>query len=67
MANNTILPAPKSSILNIIEVINVFTTPQNSATSPTAAPKQGSKPKNLPTTQPKVAPIKNVGTISPPL
>ena len=44
-----------------------FTAPQNRHTSPTAAAKPGSSPSSPPKTQPNVAPIKNVGTISPPL
>ena len=59
--------APKSSTLNIIELISVFTTPQNKATRPIAALNPGSNPRYPPTTHPNVAPTKKVGTISPPL
>ena len=43
-----------------------LTTPQNRAISPTAAPKAGSSPSSGATAQPNVAPMKKVGTISPP-
>ena len=42
-------------------------TPQNTATSPSAAPKPGFIPISGATVQPKVAPTKKQGTISPPL
>ena len=58
---------PNSSTLRVKEATGQLMTPQNSATSPTAAAKDGSIPSNGPTTQPKVAPTKKVGTISPPL
>ena len=44
-----------------------FATPQKQATMPTAAAKPGARPSSGPITQPKVAPTKKVGTISPPL
>lgn len=59
-------PAPKSSKLIRIEVIGQFVTPQKSAISPTAAQTEGENPTIFPKRHQKVAPIKNVGTISPP-
>lgn len=50
-----------------MEATGQFTTPQKSATRPIAAPNDGSSPKKPAAVQPKVAPIKKVGTISPPL
>ena len=41
--------------------------PQNSATMPSAAPSCGGRPSSGAATQPKVAPVKKMGTISPPL
>ena len=58
---------PNSSILSKIEVIGVFITPQKMETRPRAAPKPGFKPNMVATKLPKVAPMKKVGTISPPL
>ena len=65
--NNKIPEAPKSSILKNKEAMGLFTTPQNMAISPIAAPNPGSRPRSPPATFPKVAPIKKEGTISPPL
>lgn len=59
--------APKSSIDKNTEAIGQFTTPQNIDTKPIAAPKPELSPNKDDTAQPKVEPIKNVGTISPPL
>ena len=42
-------------------------TPQNNAPIPTAATSGAGSPSRGPTAAPKVAPIKRVGTISPPL
>ena len=42
-------------------------TPQNTHTMPSPAPKEGWSPRKGATVQPKVAPVKNTGTISPPL
>ena len=42
-------------------------TPQNTDTIPTAAPKLADSPSSGATAQPKVAPTKKEGTISPPL
>ena len=50
-----------------MEATGQLTAPQNTATSPRAAPKEAGMPKSGPTTQPKVAPTKNEGTTSPPL
>ena len=47
--------------------IGQFVTPQNSAVMPSAAAKLGSSPIRGANVQPNVAPMKNVGTISPPL
>ena len=58
---------PNNSMLNSKEAIGQFTTPQNTEIKPIAAPNPGSSPSKPPTTFPKVAPIKNEGTISPPL
>ena len=49
------------------EATGQFVLPQKVATSAMAAAKPGFIPSSGPTTQPKVAPTKNVGTISPPL
>ena len=59
----------KPNISNPItsEVIGLFVTPQNTATMPTAAQREGDIPTNVPKRQPKVAPIQKEGTISPPL
>ena len=61
------LPAPKSSTLRMMEAMGQFTAPQNTATMPTAAPKLAGTPSRPPMKQPKVAPMKNEGMISPPL
>ena len=50
-----------------IEVSGQFVTPQKTATIPDAAQMEGSIPRSVPSTQPKVAPIQKEGTISPPL
>lgn len=57
---------PKSSkeISNV--VIGQFVTPQNTEAIPRAAQKEGDMEKILPKRQPKVAPTKKDGTISPP-
>ena len=60
-------PAPNSSTLRITEAMGQFTAPQNTATSPTAAAKDGGSPSSPPAAQPNVAPTKNDGTTSPPL
>ena len=44
-----------------------FVTPQNMAPMPIAAESEGAKPKRTPKLQPKEAPMKKEGTISPPL
>ena len=44
-----------------------FVTPQNTVPMPAAAQSAGEKAKSLPKVQPKDAPMKNEGTISPPL
>ena len=57
----------KVTLERIIEAIGQFTTQQKRQTRPIAAPSLGSRPKRGAATQPKVAPTKKVGTISPPL
>jgi len=57
----------KSSRASRIEVRGKFVTPQNTETSPRAAPKAGESPRREETAQPKVALVKKPGTISPPL
>ena len=67
-AAKKIIPSPpNSSMLRRSEVTGQFTTPQNSETSPSAAVNCGGSPNSVPNRLPNVAPIKNDGTISPPL
>ena len=54
-------------MLKIIDVIGQLVTPQKTETSPRDAPNDGFNPIRLPKVFPKVAPMKNTGTISPPL
>ena len=49
------------------EVIGQFVTPQNTAVMPTAVQSVGDMPVSVPNRQPKAAPVKKEGTISPPL
>ena len=58
---------PNISKLINSEVIGQLVTPQNTLVMPTAVQSTGEKPVIVPNRQPNVAPIKNVGTISPPL
>ena len=58
---------PKSSKLIRSEEIGQLVTPQNTAVIPTAVQRVGEKPQMVPKRQPKLAPMKKVGTISPPL
>ena len=44
-----------------------FVTPQKTAAMPTAVQRVGEKPDRFPNRQPNAAPVKNDGTISPPL
>ena len=67
MAKYSRSPVPNSSMLRNTDAMGQFTAPQNTATSPMAAPKPAGKPKKPPSTQPKQAPTKNDGTTSPPL
>ena len=61
-------PTPeKSSKAKAIEASGQFVAPQKSKTIPSAAPKVIGILKNPATRAPKVAPIKRVGIISPPL
>ena len=64
---NTAPSNPNSSNPINIEVIGQFVTPQNTAVMPRAAHREGEIPMRLPNRQPKVAPVQNAGTISPPL
>ena len=59
----------KPNISNPImsDVIGLFVTPQNTATIPTAAQRDGDNPTSVPNMHPKVAPMQKEGTISPPL
>ena len=67
MANNRILVEPKSSTLKKMDAKGALTQAQKTAVNPKAAAKPGSSPRSVPAKQPKVEPIKNTGTISPPL
>ena len=58
---------PNNSKLISSDVIGQFVTPQNTAVIPTAAHNEGDMPRMCPARQPKVAPMKKLGTISPPL
>ena len=58
---------PNISMPIISDAIGVFVTPQKTATIPRAAQKAGDIPRRSPNAQPKVAPMKSTGTISPPL
>ena len=49
-----------------IDVTGQLVIPQNTATIPAAAANSGGNPMICPHTHPKVAPIQNPGTISPP-
>ena len=49
------------------EVIGQLVTPQKTLVIPTAAQRDGENPRILPKRQPKAAPVKKLGTISPPL
>ena len=60
-------PVPNSSMLKNTDAMGQFTAPQNTATSPMAAPKPAGSPKKPPSTHPKQAPTKKEGTTSPPL
>ena len=54
-------------MLSTIDAIGQLTAPQNTHTSPSAAANPAGMPSSPPSTQPSVAPMKNVGTTSPPL
>ena len=58
---------PNISTLRMIDAIGQLTAPQNTAMSAIAAAKPAGISRAGPMTQPSVAPIKKVGTISPPL
>ena len=66
MANNISPSDPNSSIPSNMEVRGQFTTAQKKHTRPTAALVAGSSPIRFPSAHPKVEPMKNAGTISPP-
>lgn len=59
--------APNNSKLIKIEASGQLVTPQNIELIPTAAPSADGRPITPESVAPKVAPIKSVGTISPPL
>ena len=50
-----------------MDVMGQFVTPQNTAIMPTAAQREGERPRSCPNRHPNVAPTKKDGTISPPL
>ena len=50
-----------------MDASGLLVQPQNSATMPSAAPSCGGRPSSGAATQPNVAPVKRIGTISPPL
>ena len=50
-----------------MDASGLLVQPQNSATMPSAAPSCGGRPSSGAATQPNVAPVKKIGTISPPL
>ena len=64
---NFMLPAPNISIERIREVSGQLVTPQKMLTIPHAAHNPIGSPKIGAKKLPSVAPINNVGTISPPL
>lgn len=62
------MPAMSNISMAIIsDVIGQFVTPQNRLTMPQAAHKPTGSPKMPDKKLPRAAPIKSVGTISPPL
>ena len=61
------LPDPNSSTESSTEASGQFTAPQKVATRQIAAANCAGTPRTGPIRQPNVAPIKKVGTISPPL
>ena len=61
------LSPPNISIDRIRDVTGQLVTPQNTVTIPQAAHKPTGRPNTGPKKLPRVAPIKRVGTISPPL
>ena len=58
---------PNNSKPISMEAIGQLVTPQNTEIIPTAAHNEGDIPSKCPNRQPKVAPVQNAGTISPPL
>ena len=50
-----------------MDASGLLVQPQNSATMPSAAPSGAGRPSSGATAQPNVAPVKKIGTISPPL
>ena len=58
---------PNTSMARQQDASGLLVQPQNSATMPSAAPRPGASPSSGATAQPKVAPVKKMGTISPPL
>ena len=60
-------PIPNNSMAMKREVRGQFVTPQKRPIIPQAAHKGAGRPKRGAITQPRVAPVKKEGTISPPL
>ena len=58
---------PKSSTASTAEAIGQFVTPPKNTVIPIAAQKPIGSPKTDANVAPRVAPMKNEGTISPPL
>ena len=58
---------PNTSMARQMDASGLLVQPQNRAIIPSAAPSCGGSPNSGATTQPKVAPVKKMGTISPPL
>ena len=65
--HDLLTPVQTNSKLINSEVIGQFVTPQNTAVMPTAVQSVGDMPVSVPNRQPKAAPVKKEGTISPPL
>ena len=58
---------PKSSMLRTMDATGQLTAPQNTQMSPIAAAKPAGMASSEPMTLQRVAPLKKVGTTSPPL
>ena len=66
-AKSTKLSGPKSSTASTADAIGQFVTPPKNTIIPIAAQKPSGNPKTDANAAPSVAPMKNDGTISPPL